>query len=162
MSGVNKVIITGALSRDPEVQYLQSGTAICTLNIPTKEVWYDKVSGEKKESTEWHRIKFFSKQAETLGKHTKKGSWLYIEGRLQTTQYEKDGITRYSTDIIGKEFKFIGNNQSSNQQGQQPNAQQNWQASQSGGYQQQGNYQQPSQPQGQPSFQGPYQDNEPF
>lgn len=142
---LNKVMIIGSLGRDPEVTYTQSGKAVCKLSVATEETWYDKASGEKKSETEWNRITFFGKQAETVGKYFSKGRQIYVEGRLKTTQYEKDGITRYSTDIIGKEFKFIGNNQ----QGQQ----QNFQQQQS--YQQQGNYQQPSQPQGQPGFQGP-------
>jgi len=115
MSGVNKVIILGNVGRDPETSYTQSGTAICSLSIATSEKWKDKNTGEQKEQTEWHRVKFFGKSAETIGQYISKGSQLYVEGKLKTSSYEKDGTTRYSTDIIGDRFNFVGG---SNQQGQ--------------------------------------------
>ncbi len=108
MAGLNKCMIIGFLGRDPEVTYTQSGTAIAKITVATSETWNDKNTGEKREKTEWHRVTFFGKQAETIGKFMSKGSQIYVEGKLQTSQYEKDGITRYSTDVIASQFQFIG------------------------------------------------------
>lgn len=137
MAGVNRVFILGNLGRDPEVTYIQAGTAICKIAVATSETWNDKNTGEKKEKTEWHRITFFGKQAETVGQYMKKGSQIYVEGKLQTTKYEKDGITRYSTDIIANNFQFIGNKSDNQQQPQQGGYQQS--QNQGGGFQQQNN-----------------------
>ena len=128
MSGLNKVMIIGNLGRDPEGSYTQSGVAVCKITVATSEQWTDKTSGDKKEKTEWHRITLFGKQAETVNQYTKKGSQIYVEGKLQTSQYEKDGITRYSTDIIANNFQFIGSksdNQSAGKQNYQQQAPQN-------------------------------------
>ena len=108
MSGVNKVILVGRVSRDPETTYNQAGLAIVKFSLATSEEWKDKVTGEKKEKTEWHRIVAFGKPAEILGKYLRKGSQVYIEGRLQTNSWEKDGVKRYSTDIIVNSFQFLG------------------------------------------------------
>ena len=105
---LNMVLLIGNLGRDPEVTYTQGGAAIAKIAVATSETWNDKNTGEKKEKTEWHRITFFGKKAETIGKFMLKGSQIYVEGRLQTSQYEKDGITRYSTDIIANNFQFLG------------------------------------------------------
>ncbi len=153
MASLNKTMIIGRLGRDPEVTYMQTGTAVCKLNIATSEVWNDKNTGEKKEKTEWHRITFFGKSAETIGRYMSKGSQIYVEGKLQTSQYEKDGITRYSTDIIGSHFQFIGGKQQQDNSGfQQDPKQQQPQGGfqqQASGFQQpqnQGGFQQPQQP----------------
>jgi single stranded DNA-binding protein (ssb) len=98
---INKATIFGNLGRDPEVSYTAAGKAITKLNVATTENWIDS-QGQPQERTEWHRITFFEKQAETVGKSFKKGHRIYLEGKLQTSQYEKDGETRYSTEIIGK------------------------------------------------------------
>ena len=108
MAGLNKVMLIGNLGRDPEIRYSQQGLAIVSFSIATSEQWTDKNSGDKQEKTEWHRIVVFGKQAEICEKYLSKGSQIYVEGRLQTSQYEKDGITRYSTDIIANNFQFIG------------------------------------------------------
>ena len=108
MAGLNKVMIIGRLGRDPEVTYTQSGMAVAKIAVATSESWNDKSTGERREKTEWHRITFFGKPAETIGRYMSKGREIYVEGRLQTNQYEKDGITRYSTDIIANNFQFIG------------------------------------------------------
>ena len=158
MAGLNKVMIIGNLGRDPEVTYTQSGVAIAKITVATSETWNDKSSGEKREKTEWHRITFFGKQAETIGRYMSKGSQIYVEGRLQTSQYEKDGVTRYSTDIIANNFQFIGSKGGGNfqQQGQQGGFQQP--QNNDGGFQQgapqqqQGGFQQPP-PQQQGGFQ---------
>ena len=107
MAGVNKVIILGNLGADPELRSSPSGVTTCRLSLATSMNWTDKNSGEKKEKTEWHRIVFFGRSAEVLDQYVKKGQQLYVEGRLQTNKYEKDGIERYSTDIIGESFNFI-------------------------------------------------------
>ena len=115
MAGVNKVIILGNLGADPELRSSPSGVTTCRLSIATSMNWTDKASGEKKEKTEWHRVVFFGRSAEVIEQYLKKGQQLYIEGRLQTNKYEKDGVERYSTDIIGESFNFIsGSGASSN------------------------------------------------
>ena len=115
MAGVNKVIILGNLGADPELRSSPSGVTSCRLSIATSMNWTDKNTGEKKEKTEWHRVVFFGKPAEVIDQYLKKGQQLYIEGRLQTSKYEKDGIERFSTDIIGESFNFISGSGSSNQ-----------------------------------------------
>lgn len=98
--GVNKVILVGTLGQDPEVKYLTNGNAVCNLSLATSEQWKDKQSGEKKEKTEWHRVVIFGKLAEITGEYARKGSQIYIEGKLQTREWEKDGIKRYTTEIV--------------------------------------------------------------
>ena len=111
MAGVNKAIILGRLGRDPEIRYSQQGLAIVNFSVATSEVWYDKASGEKKESTQWHRIVVFGKPAENCEKYLSKGSQVYIEGRIQTSDYEKDGQKHYSTDIVANTVQFLGGKQ---------------------------------------------------
>ena len=115
MAGVNKVIILGNLGADPELRSSPSGVTSCRLSIATSMNWTDKGSGEKKEKTEWHRVVFFGRSAEVIDQYLKKGQQLYVEGRLQTSKYEKDGIERFSTDIIGESFNFVSGSGSSNQ-----------------------------------------------
>ena len=97
---VNKVILVGNVGGDPEVKIMPNGNAVCNLTLATSDSWRDKESGQKQERTEWHRISFFGKIAEIVGQYVKKGSKLYIEGRLQTREWEKDGIKRYTTEIV--------------------------------------------------------------
>jgi single-strand DNA-binding protein len=123
MAGLNKVMLIGRLGRDPEMKYAQSGTAICNLNLATSESWNDKASGEKQERTEWHRCVAFSKQAEILEKYLEKGSQVYIEGRLQTRNYEKGGQTHYTTEIVVSGFQFLGGGSQQNQVAQEPKRQ---------------------------------------
>ena len=113
MAGVNKVIILGRLGADPELRSSPSGVTSCNLSIATSQNWTDKSSGEKKEKTEWHRIVFFGRSAEIIDQYVKKGQELYIEGSLSTSKYEKDGIERYTTNIIGSSFNFISGSGSS-------------------------------------------------
>jgi single-strand DNA-binding protein len=96
----------GNLGRDPELRQT-SGGAVCRLNIATTSSWKDK-SGERKEETEWHRVTVFGKQAENCAKYLAKGRSCYVEGRLKTTSYEKDGVKRYSTDIVASTVQFLG------------------------------------------------------
>lgn len=98
--GVNKVILVGTCGQDPEVRYLPNGNAVTNLSLATSEQWTDKQSGQKVEKTEWHRVSLFGKVAEIAGEYLRKGSQVYIEGKLQTREWEKDGIKRYSTEIV--------------------------------------------------------------
>ncbi|MBD1602430.1 single-stranded DNA-binding protein [Pseudomonas typographi] len=98
--GVNKAIIVGTCGEDPTVRYLPNGNAVTNLSLATSEQWTDKQSGQKVEKTEWHRVSLFGKVAEIAGEYVTKGSQIYIEGKLQTREWEKDGIKRYTTEII--------------------------------------------------------------
>ena len=98
--GVNKVILVGTCGQDPETRYTPSGTAITNLSLATSEKWTDKQTGQPVEKTEWHRVALFGKVAEIAGEYLKKGSQCYVEGRLVTREWEKDGIKRYATEII--------------------------------------------------------------
>lgn len=106
MRGINKVILVGNCGKDPEVRYMPSGSAIANVSIATSESWKDK-DGQQQERTEWHRVVFFNKLAEIVGQYVKKGSKLYVEGSLRTTQYEKDGVTRYTTDIVCRDMQML-------------------------------------------------------
>ena len=108
MAGINKAIIVGRLGRDPEMSYTPAGLAIAKFSIATSDEWKDKATGEKKEKTEWHRIVAFGRLAEICGEYLSKGSQVYIEGRIQTSSWEKDGITRYSTEIIVANMQMLG------------------------------------------------------
>lgn len=109
MASVNKVIILGNLGRDPETRYMPSGDAMTTISIATTDSWKDKSSGEKKESTEWHRVTFFGKLAEIAGQYLKKGSSVYVEGSLRTRKYtDKDGVEKYATDIRADSMQMLG------------------------------------------------------
>ncbi|MGH8108895.1 MAG: single-stranded DNA-binding protein [Arenimonas sp.] len=107
--GINKVILVGNLGNDPEVRYSQSGSAMTTISIATSESWKDKATGEQKERTEWHRVKFFGKLAEIAGEYLKKGSQVYVEGRLRTDKYtDKNGVERYTTDVFADDMQMLG------------------------------------------------------
>jgi len=107
MASVNKVILVGNLGRDPEVRYMPNGEAVCNFSIATTENWKDK-SGVKQEKTEWHNIVMYRKLAEIAGEYLKKGRPVYLEGRLQTRKWEKDGVTRYTTEIIADNMQMLG------------------------------------------------------
>ncbi len=108
MASVNKAIIIGNLGKDPEMRYMPSGDAICNFSIATTDSWKDK-SGEKQEKTEWHRISMFGKLAEIAGEYLKKGSQVYVEGRLQTRKWQdKDGHERYTTEIVADRMQMLG------------------------------------------------------
>ncbi len=106
--GINKVILVGNLGADPETRYTPNGAAITTIRVATSESWKDKQTGEMQERTEWHRVKFFGRLAEIAGEYLKKGSQVYVEGSLRTEEWEKDGIKRYSTDIVANEMQMLG------------------------------------------------------
>ena len=107
MSGVNKVLVIGNVGRDPEIRYMPSGGAVANLSIATSETWKDKDTGEKKEKTEWHRCVVFGKGAEIVEKYVKKGSKLFIEGSLQTREWEKEGQKHYTTEIKVRDFQML-------------------------------------------------------
>jgi single-strand DNA-binding protein len=107
MASVNKVILVGNLGRDPEVRYMPNGEAVANFSIATTENWKDK-SGVKQEKTEWHNIVMYRRLAEIAGEYLKKGRPVYIEGRLQTRKWEKDGVTRYTTEVIGDQMQMLG------------------------------------------------------
>lgn len=112
MASVNKVIIVGNLGRDPEIRYMPSGDAIANIAVATSYKSKDRNTGEQKELTEWHRISFFGRLAEIVGQYLKKGSSVYVEGRLQTRKYtDKDGVERYATDIIAENMQMLGGRQ---------------------------------------------------
>lgn len=99
--GINKVILIGNLGRDPEIRYTASGGAIANITLATSESWKDKNTGEQQERTEWHRVVFFGKLAEIVGEYLKKGSKVYVEGRLQTRKWQgQDGQDRYTTEVV--------------------------------------------------------------
>ena len=109
MASVNKVILVGNLGADPETRYQTSGDAITNIRLATTDKWKDKASGEMKEATEWHRVAFFGRLAEIAGEYLKKGSQVYIEGRIRTRKYQdKEGHERYSTEIIGDRMQMLG------------------------------------------------------
>lgn len=110
---VNKVQIIGTLGRDPEMKYLPSGSAVVTVSVATDESYNDKNSGQKVEKTEWHRLTAFGKLAEIIGQYLKKGSKAYFEGKLRTNEYEKDGIKRYSTEIVVNDMMMLDGRQDS-------------------------------------------------
>jgi len=106
MSGVNKVILVGHLGADPDMRYTSNGAGVCELRLATGESWKDK-NGERHERTEWHRIIVWNKTAEHCAKYLSKGSQVYVEGRIQTRSYEKDGGTRYITEIVANQVTFL-------------------------------------------------------
>lgn len=118
MAGINKAILVGNLGRDPEISYTPAGLAVARFSIATSEEWKDKATGDKKEKTEWHRIVAFGRLAEICGEYLSKGKQVYIEGRIQTSSWEKDGITRYSTDIIAANMQMLSPKNSSYGQNQ--------------------------------------------
>ena len=109
MASVNKVILVGNLGRDPEVRYTQSGQAVANFTLATTDRWTDKQTGEKQERTEWHRIVVWGKQAELARDYLSKGKQLYVEGRLQTREWEdRDGNKRQTTEVVCQNFQFLG------------------------------------------------------
>jgi len=108
MAGVNKVILIGRLGKDPEVKTLDNGTKVASFSLATSEKYKDKSSGEMVETTEWHSITMWRQLAELAEKYLKKGKEVYLEGKLQTRQYEKDGVTKYATNVVVHQMQFLG------------------------------------------------------
>lgn len=106
--GVNKVILVGNCGQDPEMKHLPSGGAVTNVSIATSETWKDKQSGQQQEKTEWHRVVFFNRLAEIVGEYVKKGSKIYVEGRLQTRKWkDQSGQDRYSTEVVASEMQML-------------------------------------------------------
>jgi single-strand DNA-binding protein len=116
---VNKVSIIGALGRDPEMKYLPNGSAVVAVSVATDESYNDKQSGQKVEKTEWHRISAFGKLAEIIGQYLKKGSKAYFEGKLRTREWEKDGVKRYTTEIVVNDMMMLDGRQNDGMNGGQ-------------------------------------------
>ena len=113
--GINKVIIVGNLGADPDSRAMPSGNAVTNISVATSESWNDRETGEKQEKTEWHRVVFFNRLAEIAAQYLKKGSQVYVEGKLQTRKWEdKEGNTRYSTDIIADKMTMLGSRNGAN------------------------------------------------
>ncbi|MGP1676271.1 MAG: single-stranded DNA-binding protein [Burkholderiales bacterium] len=109
MASVNKVILVGNLGRDPETRYMPDGAALTNISVATTFAWNDKASGEKKEETEWHRVNFRGRLAEVAGEYLKKGSQVYVEGRLRTRKWQdKEGQDRYTTEIVAERMQMLG------------------------------------------------------
>lgn len=109
MAGVNKVILVGRLGQDPEVRYTPDGTAVANFSLATSTEWKDKNTGEKREKTEWHRVVAWRRLGEICGEYLSKGKQVYIEGRLQTRDWEdKDGNKRYTTEVIANQMQMLG------------------------------------------------------
>ena len=135
MSGINKVIIVGRLGQDPEVRFMPNGKAAANFTVATSEKWKDKQTGEQKEKTEWHRITMFERLAEIAGEYLKKGSNVYLEGKLQTRKWQnQQGADQYTTEILVNNLQMLDSKQQDNNQQQAPQQ----------GYQQ-NNQQQPQQ-----------------
>lgn len=125
--GVNKVILIGNVGGDPEVRYLPNGNAVANITLATSDSWKDKQTGQQQERTEWHRVVFFGRIAEVVGEYVRKGSKMYIEGRLQTREWEKDGVKRYTTEIvvdIGGQMQLLDGKPQGGEQGMAPRPQQ--------------------------------------
>ena len=109
MAGINKVIIVGNLGNDPEMRTMPNGEAVANISVATSETWTDKTTGERRESTEWHRIVFYRRQAEVAGQYLRKGSQVYVEGRLKTRKWQdQNGQDRYTTEIQGDVMQMLG------------------------------------------------------
>lgn len=111
--GINKVILVGNVGQDPETRYMPNGNAVTNLSLATSETWKDKNTGEQQERTEWHRVTFYQRLAEIVAEYVKKGSKIYVEGRLQTRSWEQDGVKKYATDIIANEMQMLDSRGSS-------------------------------------------------
>lgn len=126
MASLNKVLLIGNLGADPETRYTTSGDAVTNIRLATTETWKDKQSGEQKEATEWHRVVFYNRLAEVAGQYLKKGSQVYIEGKVKTRKWQdKDGQDRYTTEVQASEMKMLGgrrDGESGNQQQARPAA----------------------------------------
>jgi len=134
MASVNKVIVVGNLGRDPEIRYSQQGTAVCNLAIATSDKWTDK-QGQQQSKTEWHRVVVFGKQAENCERYLSKGKQVYVEGKLQTSSYEKEGQTHYATDIVANVVQFLGGKTNPGQGGGQGDGHPGQRGGQQQGYQ---------------------------
>lgn len=149
MAGINKVIIVGRLGNDPEIRTMPNGEAVANINVATSETWTDKNTGERRETTEWHRIVFYRRQAEVVGEYLRKGSQVYVEGRLRTRKWQdQNGQDRYTTEIQGDVMQMLDSRNAGNQGGDYGYAPQSapQQYSQQPSYQSQPTPRQPAKP----------------
>lgn len=169
--GINKVILVGNLGNDPEVRYAANGSAIANISVATTDSWKDKNTGEQQEKTEWHRVVMFNRLGEIAGEYLKKGSQVYIEGRLQTRKWQdQSGQDKYSTEIVANEMQMLGGRGGGSEAGggsgyQAPQQRQQAPQQQQGGYQQggqQGGQQASPQPAAQPQPSNDFDDDIPF
>ncbi len=124
MSSLNKAQIIGRLGQDPEIRYMPNGNAVANISVATSEKWKDKQSGQSQEKTEWHRVVLFNKTAEVAGEYLRKGSQVYIEGKIQTKKWQDNqGNDRYTTEIIGSVLTMLGHRDDAPQQQNQPQQQ---------------------------------------
>lgn len=159
MASLNKVTLIGNLGKDPESRYMPNGDQVTNITLATTETWKDKNSGEQKEATEWHRLVFFRRQAEIASQYLKKGSQIYIEGKLKTRKWQdKDGVDRYTTEIHCDEMKMLGKREGGGEGGQQPRPQQPQQPRP----QQQAQAQQGGNGAGNGNYDGGFEDDIPF
>lgn len=108
--GVNKAILIGHLGADPQVRYMPNGDAVANVNLATNETWKDRNTGQTMERTEWHRLVFYRGLAQVVGQYLKKGAQIYVEGRLRTRQWEKDGVKHYTTEVIVDDMQMLDRN----------------------------------------------------
>lgn len=139
MASVNKVILVGNLGADPETRFMPNGDAVANIRLATTESWKDKASGEKKEITEWHRVVLYRKLGEIAGQYLKKGSAVYIEGRIRTRKWQdKEGQERYTTEIEANEMQMLGGKPAGESAPSQPKPQRNAQGAQGGAFEDDG------------------------
>jgi single-strand DNA-binding protein len=132
--GVNKAILVGNLGSDPETRYTAGGSAVTNVSLATTDSWKDKQSGEQQEKTEWHKVVFFGRLAEIAAEYLRKGSQIYVEGRIQTRKWQgKDGQDRWTTEIVGNEMQMLGGRGGGGGGGQGQSTPSNVDSSQSGG-----------------------------
>lgn len=112
MASVNRATVLGNLGRDPETRYMPDGTAVTNLSVATTHSWKDKATGDKKEETEWHRVVLYGRVAEIAGEYLTKGAAVYIEGRIRTREWEKDGQRRFTTEIVADQMQMLGKRES--------------------------------------------------
>lgn len=123
MSGVNKVILVGRLGKDPEIRHLENGSTVANFSMATSEVYKDRQTGERREDTEWHNVVIWGKLAEVAEKYVKKGDMIYIEGKLKTRSWEKDGVTRYTTEVVANSMTMLGGGSQQQSQPSSPGVQ---------------------------------------
>lgn len=140
--GINKVILVGNVGQDPETRYMPNGNAVTNVTLATSDVWKDKNTGQQQERTEWHRIVFFQRLAEIVAEYVRKGSKIYVEGRLQTRSWEQDGVKRYTTEIVANEMQMLDSRGGSGGGGDSYGSRDNWGQNQNSGAQSYGGGQQ--------------------